>query len=103
MNLTSEQIKKYQQKLLLSRFRILNNHGLYGLLLMHMKLGLDLECAAVPQLVADYLSQFRDQLVIDFETYFNGEKMHHDDIEKAIADILDKPIMKTSHELKITF
>ena len=44
MNLTSEQIKKYQQKLLLSRFRILNNHGLYGLLLMHMKLGLDLEC-----------------------------------------------------------
>ena len=58
---------------------------------------------AVPQLVADYLSQFRDQLVIDFETYFNGEKMHHDDIAKAIADILDKSIMKTGHELKITF
>ena len=35
--------------------------------------------------------------------YFNGEKMHHDYIAKAIADILDKSIMKTGHELKITF
>ena len=58
---------------------------------------------AVPQLVADYLDQFQERLVVEFETYFNGEKMHHDDIAKAIADILDKSIMKTSHELKITF
>jgi len=56
---------------------------------------------AVPQLVADYLSQFRDQLVIDSETYFNGAKKHHDNIAKAIADILDKSIMKTGYELKM--
>ncbi|MBO7319650.1 MAG: hypothetical protein J6V06_06505, partial [Clostridia bacterium] len=34
----------------------------------------------VPQLVADYLDQFREKLVVEFETYFNGQKMHHDDI-----------------------
>ena len=58
---------------------------------------------AAPQLVADYLDRFQERLVVEFETYFNGEKMHHDDIAKAIADILDKSIMKTGHELKITF
>lgn len=44
MSLTSEEAKKYTQKLLLSRFRVLNRHGFYGLLLMHMKFGLDEEC-----------------------------------------------------------
>lgn len=44
MSLTSEEVKKYTQKLLLSRFRILNRHGFYGLLLMHMRFGLDEEC-----------------------------------------------------------
>ncbi len=44
MNLTSEETKKYTQKLLLSRFRILNRYGFYGLLLMHMHFGLDQEC-----------------------------------------------------------
>ena len=44
MSLTSDEVKKYTQKLLLSRFRILNRHGFYGLLLMHMRFGLDEEC-----------------------------------------------------------
>lgn len=44
MSLTSEEVKKYTQKLLLSRFRILNRHGFYGLLLTHMRFGLDEEC-----------------------------------------------------------
>ena len=44
MSLTSEESKKYTQKLLLSRFRILNRHGFYGLLLMHMRFGLDEDC-----------------------------------------------------------
>ena len=44
MNLTSEESRKYTQKLLLSRFRILNRHGFYGLLLMHMRFGLDDSC-----------------------------------------------------------
>lgn len=44
MSLTSEESKKCTQKLLLSRFRVLNRHGFYGLLLMHMKFGLDEKC-----------------------------------------------------------
>lgn len=44
MSLTSEETKKYTQKLLLSRFRVLNKHGFYGLLLMHMRFGLDENC-----------------------------------------------------------
>ena len=44
MSLTNEETKKYTQKLLLSRFRVLNKHGFYGLLLMHMRFGLDEEC-----------------------------------------------------------
>ena len=34
--LSDEQVKGYIRRLLLSRMRILNNHGFYGLLLMHM-------------------------------------------------------------------
>ena len=58
---------------------------------------------AVPQLVADYLDQFREQLIIEFETCFNGEKIHHDQIAQAIGDILDKSIGKSLGELKIRF
>ena len=29
---------------------------------------------AVPQLVADYLDQFREKLVVEFETYFNARR-----------------------------
>jgi len=57
----------------------------------------------VPQLVADYLDQFREQLIIEFETYFNGEKMHHDQIAQAIGDILDKSIGTSLKNLKISF
>ena len=57
---------------------------------------------AVPQLVADYLDQFREKLVVEFETYFNGQKMHHDDIARAMADIVEKSISGAVHNLKIT-
>jgi predicted metal-dependent peptidase len=43
MALFEEKIKKYIQKLLLSRMRILCNHGFYGLLLMHMIYAVDEE------------------------------------------------------------
>ena len=58
---------------------------------------------AVPQLVADYLDQFREQLIIEFETYFNGQKMHHDQIAQAIGDILDKSIGASLKNIKISF
>ena len=57
---------------------------------------------AVPQLVADYLDQFREKLVVEFETYFNGQKMHHDDIARAVADIVEKSIGSATHNLKIS-
>ena len=41
MALSNEQIKGYIRRLLLSRMRILNNHGFYGLLLMHMVYTID--------------------------------------------------------------
>ena len=57
---------------------------------------------AVPQLVADYLDQFREKLVVEFETYFNGQKMHHDDIARAVADIVEKSIGGAIHNIKIS-
>lgn len=57
---------------------------------------------AVPQLVADYLDQFREKLVVEFETFFNGQKMHHDDIARAVADIVEKSIGGAIHNLKIS-
>ena len=41
MALSEEKIRGYIQRLLLSRMRILCNHGFYGLLLMHMRYGVD--------------------------------------------------------------
>ena len=41
MELSNEQIKGYIRRLLLSRMRILNTHGFYGLLLMHMIYSID--------------------------------------------------------------
>ena len=41
MELSNEQIKGYIRRLLLSRMRILNTHGFYGLLLMHMVYSID--------------------------------------------------------------
>ena len=43
MALSEEKIRKYIQRLLLSRMRILCNHGFYGLLLMHMIYAIDEE------------------------------------------------------------
>ena len=46
----------------------------------------------VPQLFQDCMEQFREQLVVEFETYLNGQKIHHDQLAVAIGDILDKSI-----------
>ena len=57
----------------------------------------------VPQLFLDCMEGFREQLIIEFETYFNGQKMHHDQIAQAIGDILDKSIGTSLKNLKISF
>ena len=41
MALSEEKVRQYMKRLLLSRMRILCNHGFYGLLLMHMVYSLD--------------------------------------------------------------
>lgn len=44
MDLLENKKKEYMKRLLLSRMRILVNHGFYGLLLMHMKFAIDEQC-----------------------------------------------------------
>ena len=44
MQLTESKKKELSKKILLSRLRILNDFGFYGLLLMHMNFKLDLDC-----------------------------------------------------------
>ncbi len=41
MNLTSEQIKNYSKRILSARTHILLNNGFFGILLMHLKFGLE--------------------------------------------------------------
>ena len=41
MALSEEQIREYVKRLLVSRMRLLCKHGFFGLLLMHMKFGVD--------------------------------------------------------------
>ena len=43
MALSNEDIREYSRRLLLSRMRILCNHGFFGLLLMHMRFSVDEE------------------------------------------------------------
>ena len=47
---------------------------------------------AVPQLFADCMTQFEERLVVEFETYLNGQKIHHDQLAVAIGDILERSI-----------
>ena len=55
------------------------------------------------QLFQDCMEGFREQIIIEFEIYFNGEKMHHDQIAQAIGDILDKSISASLKNIKISF
>ena len=55
----------------------------------------------VPQLFMDCMEQFEQQLVVEFETYLNGQKIHHDQIAEAIGDILKKSIGDAMRNLKI--
>ena len=47
---------------------------------------------AVPQLFMDCMEMFEEQLVVNFETYLNGEKIHHDSITQGITEILHKAV-----------
>ena len=66
MALCDDKRKDFQRRLLLSRMRILNHHGFYGLLLMHMQFSLatDLETASTDgnriYFNPDFLEQLSD-------------------------------------------
>ena len=72
MALSEEKIRSYIQRLLLSRMRILCNHGFYGLLLMHMVYAVDEEVAtACTDGIADgdiHLSGNPGTLIVSRET-----------------------------------
>ena len=57
----------------------------------------------VPQLFMDCMTQFEERLVVEFETYLNGQKIHHDDIAKGISEILHKSIGDAMRDIKIRF
>ena len=57
---------------------------------------------AVPQLFMDCMTQFEERLVVEFETYLNGQKIHHDDIAKGISEILHKSIGDAMKNIKIS-
>ena len=56
----------------------------------------------VPQLFQDCMEQFRDKLVVEFETYLNGQKIHHDQLAAAIGDILERSIGEAVKNMSIT-
>lgn len=64
MALSEEQIREYIKRLLLSRMRILANHGFYGLLLMHMVYSIDeqLETAGTDGMRIAFGPAFLDSL-----------------------------------------
>ena len=64
MALSEEQIRGYIRRLLLSRMRILCNHGFYGLLLMHMTYSIDeaLDTAATDGVRIMFGADFLDSL-----------------------------------------
>ena len=64
MALSDEKKKEYMKRLLLSRLRILMNHGFYGLLLMNMVYSIDedFETAATDGIRIIFSPNFLDKL-----------------------------------------
>ena len=64
MDLSEERLRKYVERLLLSRMRILCTHGFYGLLLMHMRYSVDenVETACTDGVFITFGTEFLDNL-----------------------------------------
>ena len=71
MALSDEKIREYTKRLMMSRFRVLNRHGFFGLLLSHMKFSLDehIETASTDGRYILFSPSFIDDLS-DFEIDF---------------------------------
>ena len=55
-----------------------------------------------PLLFEEHMKQYNEKLKIAFETYLNGQKIHHDDIAKGISEILHKSIGDAMRDIKIS-
>lgn len=77
MELSSNKIKEYTKRLMLSKMRILCNNGFYGLLLMHMKYGLDAECGTA----------YTDGKVIRFDPKFLDE-LNDDELDFIMMHVI---------------
>lgn len=64
MEICKDKTKEYMKRLLLSRTRLLCNHGFYGLLLMHMKFALSetIDTAATDGVTTYFSPAFMDEL-----------------------------------------
>ena len=58
---------------------------------------------AVPQLFMDCMTQFEERLVVEFETYLNGQNIHHDQLAAAIWDILERSIGEAVKNVSVRF
>ena len=79
MALSEDKVRNYIQRLLLSRMRILCNHGFYGLLLMHMVYSVDesLETAATDGIRIIFGTAFLDELTdVELDFVMMHEILH---------------------------
>ena len=56
----------------------------------------------VPQLFQDCMEQFRDKLVVEFETYLNGRQINDGNIAQGVAEVLQRAIDDAGQSIKIT-
>lgn len=58
---------------------------------------------AVPQLFADCMEQFKENLTVEFLTLLNGKEIHQSQIASGLASVLQEAIDKSCQSIKITF
>lgn len=56
---------------------------------------------AVPQLIGDYLETFEETLIIEFETFLNGQQINQGDIAAAVGNVLQRAINSTKQKIKL--
>lgn len=55
----------------------------------------------VPQLFQDCMEQFKEKLVVEFETYLNGRQINDGNIAQGVAEVLQRAIDDAGQGIKI--
>lgn len=58
--------------------------------------------AKVPQMIDKAIDKYNQRVSLNFETYLNGELIHHKDITKGVARALQRAIDEARASLKIS-